>query len=149
MVQRGAAVYEEGIHLQLWYNLITFCVLCYLNHVCTYNLLLHKLPMHSCQAEKLACLKACQTLGRAWTSSSLIAQRTCLCQGYPNRLMLCQLGTQIRTMRLCNLCAALLQSIYMMMDASFCFTPTAGSQRRILLGCVRLTIWCKRRTGWG
>ena len=22
-----------------------------------------------------------------------------------------------------------------MMDASFCFTPTAGSQRRILLGC--------------
>ena len=131
MIQRGAAVYEEGIHLQKWYNLFTSCILCHLNHVCAYNLLLHKLRMRSCQAERLTCLKACQTLGWAWTSSSLIAWRTCPCQGYPNRLMLCQLGMQIQTMRLCNLCVALLQSIYMMMDASFCFTPTAGSQRRI------------------
>ena len=131
MVQRGAAVYEEGSHVQELYYSFIYCILCHVKVVCAYNLLLHILPMRSCQVERLACLKACQTLGREWTSSSLIAWRTCPCQGYRNCSMSCQPGMPIRTMRLCNSCVALLQSIYMMMDASFCFTPTAGSQRRI------------------
>ena len=149
MVQRGAAVYEEGTHLQKLYYSFTYCILCHVNVVCAYNLFVHKLSMRSCQVERLTCLKVWQTLGQGWTSSSLIARRTCPCWDYRSRRMSCQPGTPTRTMRLCNSCVALLQSIYIMMDASFYFTPTVGSKRRISLGCMKLTIWCRRRTGWG
>ena len=89
MVQGGAGVYEEGTPLQKLYYSFTYCSLCHVNVVCAFNLLVHILPVHSSHVERLACLKACQTRGRGWTSSSLIAPRTCPCQGYRNRPMLC------------------------------------------------------------
>ena len=131
MVQRGAGVYEEGTPLQKLYYSFTYCSLYCVNVGCAYNLLVHILLVRSSQVERLACLKVCQARGRGWTSSSLIAPRTCPCQGYRNRPMLCQPRTPTQTTKLCNSCVALLQSIYMMMDASFYFTRTAGSQRRI------------------
>ena len=73
MVQRGAAVYEEGSHLEKLYYAFTYCIFCDVNVVRAYNLLVRILPMHSCQVERLACLKACQMRGQGWMSSSLIA----------------------------------------------------------------------------
>ena len=37
MVQRGAAVYEEGSHVQKLYYSFTYCILCHVKVVCAYN----------------------------------------------------------------------------------------------------------------